>query len=161
MIDEKMEPSAAKEILKGNADALNSSFHLGYNMLLNLLRVEGADPEHIMSLSFFQYQSEQTAPALEAAMADRQVAKDAIVIADEVQVAQYHALNLQLAKCKQDMKDIINTPKYIVPFLQPGRLVRVKVCIGGPPAVLPRIRSIVGCAFDRRTRLTTGVGVLC
>ncbi len=29
MIDEKMEPSAAKEILKGSADPLNSSFHLG------------------------------------------------------------------------------------------------------------------------------------
>lgn len=29
MIDEKMEPSAAKEMLKGNADPLNSTFHLG------------------------------------------------------------------------------------------------------------------------------------
>jgi ATP-dependent RNA helicase DOB1 len=44
MIDEKMEPADAKNILKGTADALNSAFHLGYNMLLNLLRVEDADP---------------------------------------------------------------------------------------------------------------------
>lgn len=29
---------AAKDILKGTADPLNSAFHLGYNMLLNLLR---------------------------------------------------------------------------------------------------------------------------
>lgn len=40
MVDEKLEPSAARSILKGGADPLNSSFHLGYNMLLNLLRVE-------------------------------------------------------------------------------------------------------------------------
>ena len=29
MLDEKMEPAVAKEILKGQTDPLNSSFHLG------------------------------------------------------------------------------------------------------------------------------------
>jgi ATP-dependent RNA helicase DOB1 len=37
-VDEKMEPQVARGMLKGHADSLNSSFHLGYNMLLNLLR---------------------------------------------------------------------------------------------------------------------------
>jgi ATP-dependent RNA helicase DOB1 len=45
MLDEKMDPPAAKTMLKGAADYLNSSFHLGYNMLLNLIRVEEADPQ--------------------------------------------------------------------------------------------------------------------
>ena len=127
MIDEKMEPAAAKEILKGNADALNSAFHLGYNMLLNLLRVEGADPEHIMSLSFYQFQCEQTAPALEASMKEREDARDAIVIEDEDTVTQYHALNTQMERCRTEMRDIINQPKTILPFLQPGRLARIIV----------------------------------
>ena len=48
MCDEEMEPANAKNMMQGDADALNSSFHLGYNMLLNLLRVEGADPEYMM-----------------------------------------------------------------------------------------------------------------
>jgi len=33
---------------QGESDALNSSFHLSYNMLLNLLRFEGADPEFLI-----------------------------------------------------------------------------------------------------------------
>lgn len=59
MIDEKMEPAAAKDILKGTADPLNSAFYLGYNMLLNLMRVEDADPETMMRLSFHQFQNER------------------------------------------------------------------------------------------------------
>ena len=55
MLDEKMEPAAAKNILKGIADPLNSTFHLGYNMLLNLLRVEDSNPHHMMRRCFLQY----------------------------------------------------------------------------------------------------------
>ena len=44
VLDEKMEPAVAKGILYGEADRLDSSYHVTYNMLLNLLRVEGADP---------------------------------------------------------------------------------------------------------------------
>ena len=41
MFDEEMEPESAKGMFLGQADKLTSAFHLGYNMLLNLLRVEG------------------------------------------------------------------------------------------------------------------------
>lgn len=33
MIDDKMSPATAKTILQGQADALNSAFHLTYNMV--------------------------------------------------------------------------------------------------------------------------------
>ena len=56
MLDEKMEPADAKSMLKGAADTLNSSFHLGYNMLLNLTRVEEADPQYMIARSFHQFQ---------------------------------------------------------------------------------------------------------
>ena len=49
---------------QGAADPLNSQFHLGYNMLLNLLRVEGADPEYVMARSFRQFQQNRAAPKL-------------------------------------------------------------------------------------------------
>lgn len=56
MLDESMEPDVAKGMLYGDPDALYSSYHLGYNMVLNMLRVEDADPENILRASFHQYQ---------------------------------------------------------------------------------------------------------
>lgn len=52
-------------MLYGEADALNSSYHISYNMLLNMLRVEDADPDFLVKSSFNQFQQEASAPALE------------------------------------------------------------------------------------------------
>ncbi|KAJ8457533.1 hypothetical protein ONZ45_g18275 [Pleurotus djamor] len=38
MCDEKLEPSAAKSMVKGEADRLDAAFHLGYNMVVNLMK---------------------------------------------------------------------------------------------------------------------------
>ena len=38
MLDTKMEPAIAKEMIRGAPDTLHSEFHLEYSMLLNLLR---------------------------------------------------------------------------------------------------------------------------
>lgn len=56
MIDEKMEPEVAKEMIYGDPDPLFSSYHVSYNMVLNMLRVEDADPETVLRASFHQYQ---------------------------------------------------------------------------------------------------------
>ena len=48
MVDEKLEPSAARNMVSGQADRLNSAFHLGYNMILNLMRVEGVSPDFML-----------------------------------------------------------------------------------------------------------------
>merc|ERR1711892_525351 len=82
MVDEKMSPSAGREIVKGMPDNLNSAFHLTYNMVLNLLRVE--------------------------------------------EVNSYARLRDQLTTLGQEFHTWLTKPQYIVPFLQPGRLVRVK-----------------------------------
>jgi ATP-dependent RNA helicase DOB1 len=57
MIDQSMEPAVAKEIVRGQQDNLNSAFHLGYNMILNLMRVEGISPEFMLERCFFQFQN--------------------------------------------------------------------------------------------------------
>jgi ATP-dependent RNA helicase DOB1 len=57
MIEDKMEPGVAKEIVRGEQDKLNSAFYLGYNMILNLLRVEGISPEFMLDRCFHQFQS--------------------------------------------------------------------------------------------------------
>ena len=40
MLDTRLEPAVAREMVQGAPDTLRSEFHLGYNMLLNLLRCE-------------------------------------------------------------------------------------------------------------------------
>lgn len=65
MCDEKLEPTAAKSMVKGEADRLDSAFHLGYNMILNLMKVEGISPEFMLERCFFQFQSSAGIPELE------------------------------------------------------------------------------------------------
>jgi len=57
MIGEEMDPAVAKEIVRGEQDRLNSAFHLGYNMILNLMRVEGISPEFMLERCFYQFQN--------------------------------------------------------------------------------------------------------
>lgn len=65
MIDEKLEPEAAKTMVKGEADRLDSAFHLSYNMILNLMRVEGISPEYMLEHCFYQFQNTSLVPSLE------------------------------------------------------------------------------------------------
>lgn len=64
MVDERIEPAVAKNMVFGQADPLNSAFYIGYNMLLNLMRVEGIDPENLISKSFRQFQTHNSLPDL-------------------------------------------------------------------------------------------------
>ena len=65
MVTEKLEPAAAKEMIKGEADRLDSAFHLGYNMVLNLMRVEGTSPEYMLQRCFYQFQNRTGVPVLQ------------------------------------------------------------------------------------------------
>jgi ATP-dependent RNA helicase DOB1 len=65
MIDGKMEPDVAKNMLMGEADRLNSAFHLSYNMVLNLMRLEGIPPEFMLERCFFQFQNNSEIPQME------------------------------------------------------------------------------------------------
>ena len=65
MCDEKLEPTAAKEMIKGEADRLDSAFHLGYNMILNLMKVEGISPEFMLERCFYQFQNNAEVPLIE------------------------------------------------------------------------------------------------
>ncbi len=68
MCDEKLEPASAMDMVKGEADRLDSAFHLGYNMVLNLMKVEGISPEFMLERCFFQFQSSAGIPLLEDGM---------------------------------------------------------------------------------------------
>ena len=52
--------------------------------------------------------------------------RDALEVPDEETVSEVHALRTQLARYEEDKRTVINHPSYALPFLQPGRLVRVR-----------------------------------
>ncbi|GAA5965554.1 hypothetical protein JCM8115_001572 [Rhodotorula mucilaginosa] len=126
MTDEKLEPAAAKGMVKGQADRLDSAFHLGYNMILNLMRVEGLTPEYMLERSFYQFQNTASVPKLEDELRQLDEQRAGIVIPDEDNIADYYDLRQQLDILNKDLRDVLNHPTYALPFLQPGRLVRVK-----------------------------------
>ncbi|KAK4046327.1 ATP-dependent RNA helicase mtr4 [Microbotryomycetes sp. JL201] len=126
MTDEKLEPQAAKGMVKGQADRLDSAFHLGYNMILNLMRVEGLTPEYMLERCFYQFQNTASVPHLEDELRKLDEERSGILISDEDTVADYYDLRQQLDILNKDLRDVLNHPTYALPFLQPGRLVRVK-----------------------------------
>ncbi|MCJ1390455.1 ATP-dependent RNA helicase mtr4 [Xylographa bjoerkii] len=126
MIDEKMEPSVAKEIVRGEQDKLNSAFYLGYNMILNLMRVEGISPEFMLERCFYQFQNTAGVSGLERELHELEIQRSTMEIADESTIRDYYELRQQLSTYSKDMRDVINHPNYCLQFMQPGRLVRIK-----------------------------------
>ncbi|XP_018803538.1 PREDICTED: superkiller viralicidic activity 2-like 2 [Bactrocera latifrons] len=126
MIDEKVSPSTGRGIVQGKADPINSAFHLTYNMVLNLLRVEEINPEYMLERSFFQFQNQSSIPELYKQVQDKQNELAKIKINEEHSVASYHHIREQLDSYGKQFKRWITKPEYLVPFLQPGRLIKVQ-----------------------------------
>ncbi|KAJ2878220.1 ATP-dependent RNA helicase mtr4, partial [Coemansia aciculifera] len=83
MLDEKMEPAIAKGMVKGEPDVLNSAFHLSYNMILNLMRVETFTPQFMLERSFHQFQTHAEIPRLEIQADELSHELDQMKIEDE------------------------------------------------------------------------------
>ncbi|RDW60797.1 ATP-dependent RNA helicase DOB1 [Coleophoma cylindrospora] len=126
MIDNKMEPASAKEIVRGEQDKLNSAFYLGYNMILNLMRVEGISPEFMLEHCFYQFQNTSSVSGLELELQELQNERDSMEIEDEAIIKDYYDLRQQLTSYAKDMRDVINHPNYCLQFMQPGRVVHIK-----------------------------------
>jgi ATP-dependent RNA helicase DOB1 len=126
MINEQMDPGVAKEIVRGEQDKLNSAFYLGYNMILNLLRVEGISPEFMLERCFHQFQNTASVSGLEKELQHLEAEKSSMVIEDESAIRAYYDLRKQLDVYAEDMRNVIIHPNYCLPFMQPGRLVEIK-----------------------------------
>ncbi|KAH8685608.1 rRNA-processing arch domain-containing protein [Tricladium varicosporioides] len=126
MIDDKMDPATAKEIVRGEQDKLNSAFYLGYNMILNLMRVEGISPEFMLEHCFYQFQNTSGVSGLEKELQDLHTERGNLEIADEATIKEYYELRQQLTTYTKDMRDVINHPNYCLQFMQPGRVVHIK-----------------------------------
>ena len=126
MIEEKMEPAIAKDIVRGEQDKLNSAFYLGYNMILNLMRVEGISPEFMLERCFYQFQNTASVAGLEKQLHNLETQRSNMEISDEGTIREYYDLRKQLDIYTKDMRDVINHPNYCLQFMQSGRLVRIK-----------------------------------
>lgn len=126
MIDEAMEPGAAKEIVRGEQDKLNSAFYLGYNMILNLMRVEAISPEFMLERCFFQFQNAASVSGLEKQLAEKEQKRSSMRIQNEAEIKEYYELRQNIIGYTQDMRAVITHPQYLLRFLQGGRLVKVK-----------------------------------
>jgi ATP-dependent RNA helicase DOB1 len=130
MANKKLEPDTAKAILKGKSDALYSSFHLGYNMLLNMMRLEDIHPEDIILQSFHQFQSERGLPALKQRLDDALTEFTSLNIPNEGLIRHRRKLENQLESVRSEVRTIVAEPENVVPFLAPGRLIRVSLSSG-------------------------------
>ena len=126
MINETMEPTVAKNIVRGEQDKLNSAFYLGYNMILNLLRVEGISPEFMLERCFHQFQNLASVSDLEKELRNLETEKAKMMIEDESTIRAYYELRQQLDAYGEDLRMVIVHPTVCLPFMQPGRLVYVK-----------------------------------
>lgn len=126
MVDDKLEPDTFRSVVIGHQDRLNSAFYLGYNMILNLLRIESISPEYMLERCFFQFQTAHSLPQLERELAALQQERDAILIPDESQVKDYYAVRQQLDGYNKDMIAVIQHPSHCIKYMKPGRLVQIQ-----------------------------------
>lgn len=125
MVDEKVPPAAGRSIVKGLADPINSAFHLTYNMVLNLLRVEEINPEYMLERSFYQFQNQAAIPGLHEEYEKKLEEYNGLVVEDEDAISSYYDIRQELDVLGVQFRSYITKVNYLTPFMQPGRLVKV------------------------------------
>uniref|UniRef100_H2ZE10 RNA helicase n=1 Tax=Ciona savignyi TaxID=51511 RepID=H2ZE10_CIOSA len=126
MVDEKLSPNVGKALVKGSPDPLDSAFRLTYNMVLNLLRVEEINPEYMLEKSFYQFQHYTAIPEMLANVTKLEKDYCGMKIKEEEESMTYYRIRQQLNKLATQLEDFVHLPKFCLPFLQPGRLVKVR-----------------------------------
>ncbi|XP_050304302.1 exosome RNA helicase MTR4 [Anthonomus grandis grandis] len=126
MVTEKVPPAVGREIVKGLPDPINSAFHLTYNMVLNLLRVEEINPEYMLERSFYQFQNQTNIPILHEDYLKKLAEFNEIEVKEEDKVATYYAIRRELDFLGVQFREYLTRPRYLLPYMQPGRLVKIK-----------------------------------
>ena len=121
---EKFSESTAKTLLLGTSEPLNSAFHLTYNMVLNLLRVEEINPEYMLEKSFFQYQNICSIPEAKKKVEQAEEALAKHTVADNHM--DYYKIREDLSSYTNQALKIIQKPCHMLPYLKPGRLLYIE-----------------------------------
>jgi ATP-dependent RNA helicase DOB1 len=108
---------------------LSSKFHLGYNMLLNCVRVETVDVEMLIQKSFYTFQQQKALPELRAELhrLGTELAAPELTLAADAQAAhELHGALYAERSVRDELRAIVNKPIHSLPFLQAGRLAQVR-----------------------------------
>lgn len=124
MLDEKISSEVGKNLLLGQPDPLNSAFHLTYNMVLNLIRVEGVNPDYMLQQSFHTFQSLAKVPALETEINSLQKDYNAVVVDDEVKVRAHSQYCEKIKELNKEYLAFYQRPEYINCYLNSGRPIK-------------------------------------
>lgn len=125
-VDEQINSEILKGVVKGKADPLKSAFRLTYNMILNLLRVDGISPEYILERSFLQYQSYADIPKVLDQLAQKKEELQNLVVPKPEDLTQYFKISDEVKKIAEKIHSIVIEEKNVLPWLSPGRLVRLR-----------------------------------
>ncbi|KAL7713988.1 Helicase [Entamoeba marina] len=125
MVDEKIEPKILKNLVFGKADPLTSAFYLGYNMLLNLMKLEAADPEGLISKSFRQFQTNNRLPELQKKLKELEENEKTYIFQNEEIVKPLYHMKIAMDKHHSIVHDSIFTEDVLRSFLSDGRLVHI------------------------------------
>mmetsp|Transcript_2965 Transcript_2965/g.7353 ORF Transcript_2965/g.7353 Transcript_2965/m.7353 type:complete len:1011 (+) Transcript_2965:72-3104(+) len=155
MFDQRLEPERAHSIIRGQAARLTSTFHLSYNLLLNAMRTTGVDVEMIISKSFHQFQNSIHVPSLRSRIHALQQELESIPQSAEPTLRDFLELETLREKVHSEVCAAARAPSVCLPFLCPGRLVRVCGSHSGiQQAVDYGWGAVVG--FSARTRPPPG-----
>ena len=129
MLNKNLDIESCKGMLKGQAAPLESSFHLNYNQLLNLMRLEGMESEYIVKRSFRQFQNMRSVPKLKhnlGVLYSKYMSVDKGDYDRDYMLYEIYSLYKKIETINDDVHDKVITPPNVIPFLRFGRLVKVK-----------------------------------
>lgn len=128
MVDQNITKQTCKEMLKGEASRLNSSFKLSYYTLLNLIRSRAFgrkdDMEYVISKSFQQFQHEQKALQINKEISSMRQQIQALMIPEE-EIEKFDSVKSSLQRLERQRMSILLRPDSCIHLLRPGRIVRV------------------------------------
>uniref|UniRef100_A0A0N5A2L5 Superkiller viralicidic activity 2-like 2 n=1 Tax=Parastrongyloides trichosuri TaxID=131310 RepID=A0A0N5A2L5_PARTI len=127
MIDQQIKADNLKQMIKGKTDTMDSAFRLTYNMVLNLLRVDGINPEFMLEKSFHQFQNYANIPTYLQDAKNKQAIVEGMSVDHEEDIQSFFEINAKIEKLEKSVADEIRKPKNIVPFLAIGRLFKMKI----------------------------------
>jgi superfamily II RNA helicase len=100
MLNQEVETNVVKAMMAGPSDPLMSSFRLGYNMLLNLTRLEEAKADHLMVRSFYQFQQQRAVPMLSQSLQALEISRQDKINAIKDLIARQIVITAQILKAQ-------------------------------------------------------------
>eukprot|EP00965_Chrysotila_dentata_P205259 6182855-Pleurochrysis_carterae.AAC.1 len=116
----KQEPDLCSSRCVDTVDAL-----FRYNTLLKLYSSETLEPERLVLQSFYAHQRTRHEPSVQAELDELKSLADSLRTPHAARVAELFSRHAECAALRKKLNDWGMRPRYILRYLQPGRLLRI------------------------------------